>query len=91
MIEVDWEDDTRKVRPVTLAISAEYSVKDLLESIRLLEEEGAPIRSGRIASHQGVYTQHLTAMVDDSQQLERILQRLNAIEGIRAERLLDNT
>ncbi len=91
MIEVDWEDDTRKVRPVTLAISADNSVKELLESIRLLEEEGAPIKSGRIAFHQGMYTQHLTLMVDDTQQLERILQRLNAIEGIRAERVLDTT
>jgi (p)ppGpp synthase/HD superfamily hydrolase len=75
---------------VTLAISARHSVKELLESVRFLEEEGTPITSGRIASRGGVYTQHLTLRVNDSKQLKRILQRLNAIEGIRAERVLES-
>ena len=57
MVEVDWVEDDQKAHPVTLAISASNSLQDLLESIRLLEEEeNIPITSGRIASHQGVYT-----------------------------------
>ncbi len=84
-------DDTQKSQPVTLAIQALDSIKDLLEPIRLLEEEeGTPITSGRITSRRGAYTQHLTLQVDDSKQLKRILQRLNAIEGIRAERVLES-
>jgi GTP diphosphokinase / guanosine-3',5'-bis(diphosphate) 3'-diphosphatase len=88
MVEVDWADDAARGRPVTLAISTRGSMKDLMESISFLEAEGTPITSGRIASRGGVYTQHLTLMVDDSKQLKRILQRLNAIAGIRAERVL---
>jgi GTP pyrophosphokinase len=89
-VEVDWVEETGGERPVTLAISARHSVKELLESVRFLEEEGTPITSGRIASRGGVYTQHLTLRVNDSKQLKRILQRLNAIEGIRAERVLES-
>jgi len=90
MVEVDWAEDTARGRPVTLAISTRSSMKDLLESISFLEAEGTPITSGRIASRHGVYTQHLTLMVSDSKQLKRILQRLNAIAGIRAERVLES-
>ena len=90
-VEVDWVDDTQQSRPVTLAILARGSIKDFLEPIRLLEEEeGIPITSGRITSRGGAYTQHLKLKLDDSKQLKRILQRLNAIEGIRAERVLES-
>lgn len=91
MVEVDWVDETQKSQPVTLAIQARDSIQDLLEPIRLLvEEEGTPITSGRITSSRGAYTQHLTLQVGDSRQLKRILQRLNAIKGIRAERVLES-
>jgi len=91
MVEVDWVEDDLLERPVTLAISAVGSVQDLLETIRILEEEEKmPITSGHIASHRGVYTQQLTLMVSDSRRVQRILQRLNAMEGIRAERVLES-
>jgi GTP diphosphokinase / guanosine-3',5'-bis(diphosphate) 3'-diphosphatase len=90
VVEVDWTEEAARGRPVTVAISTRGTMKDLLESISFLEAEGTPITSGRIASHQGVYTQHLTLMVEDSKQLKRILQRLNAIAGIRAERVLES-
>jgi GTP diphosphokinase / guanosine-3',5'-bis(diphosphate) 3'-diphosphatase len=91
MVEVDWaEEPTARGRPVTLAISTRGSMKDLVESIGFLEAEGTPITSGRIAARKGVYTQHLTVMVEDSKQLKRILQRLNAMAGIRAERVLES-
>jgi len=91
VVEVDWsEAQPVRGRPVTLAISTRGSVKDLLESISFLEAEGTPITSGRMASHKGVCTQHLTVMVNDSKQLKRILQRLNAMAGIRAERVLES-
>ncbi len=91
MVEVDWVEDNQKVRPVTLEISTRKSMKDLLGVIGMLEdEERTPITSGRIASRQGLYVQHLTLMVDDSKKLRRILQRLNAIDGIRAERVLES-
>jgi GTP diphosphokinase / guanosine-3',5'-bis(diphosphate) 3'-diphosphatase len=90
MVEVEWAGDAARGRPVTLAISTRGSMKELLDSISFLEAEGTPITSGRMASHRGVYTQHLTLMVEDSKQLKRILQRLNAIAGIRAERVLES-
>ena len=68
----------------------DVTMKHLLSVIPLLEdEEGTPVTSGRITAKQGVYTQHLTALVADSRQLKRILQRLNAIPGIRAERVFE--
>jgi GTP pyrophosphokinase len=90
MVEVDWAEEPAQGRPVTLAISARGSMKALLASIALLEEEGTPITSSRMAAQQGVYTQHLTLRVDDTKQLRRILQRLNAMEGIRADRVLES-
>ena len=90
IVEVDWADPAGALRPVTLAISTQGSMKGLMESISFLEAEGTPITSGRIATRQGTYTQHLTLMVDDAKQLKRILQRLNAISGIRAERVLES-
>jgi GTP pyrophosphokinase len=90
LVEVSWVDEHRKDRPVTLAISTRKSMKELLSLITLLEDEGTPITSGRITARQGVYTQHLTLRIDDSKHLKRILQRLNAIAGVRAERVLES-
>jgi GTP pyrophosphokinase len=90
VVEVRWADEVSAQRPVTLAIQATTSMKHLLSVIPLLEEEGTPVTSGHIKARQGVYTQHLTLLVNDSRQLKRILQRLNAIAGIRAERVLES-
>ncbi|MDH4248835.1 MAG: RelA/SpoT family protein [Deltaproteobacteria bacterium] len=91
LVDVEWQEDLGKMRPVTLVITTRRSMKDLLHLVALLEEkEGAAITEGRISSRQGEYTQHLTLMIKDSQQLKRVLQRLNAMEGIRAERELDS-
>ncbi|MDH5751792.1 MAG: bifunctional (p)ppGpp synthetase/guanosine-3',5'-bis(diphosphate) 3'-pyrophosphohydrolase [Deltaproteobacteria bacterium] len=91
LIEAEWQDEHRKNRPVTLAISSSNSMKELLSLITMLEDdEGMKISSGRISSRQGMYTQHLTLMAKDSRQLEKVLQRLNAMEGIRAERVLES-
>jgi len=91
MVEVDWSDEeAARGRPVTLAISTRGSIKDLLAPISLLEAEGTPITSSRVVSRHGEFTQHLTLRVDDSRQLKRILQRLNAMAGIRAERVLES-
>ncbi len=88
-VEVEWSEEVGK-RPVNLVIRATTSLKHLVEVVSLLEEEGTAITSGRITSKQGVYTQHLSLLVGDSRQLKRILQRLNAMEGIRAERVLES-
>ncbi|HEX7927131.1 MAG TPA: RelA/SpoT family protein, partial [bacterium] len=90
LVDVHWADEVGAQRPVTLAIRATTSMKHLLSVIPLLEEEGTPVTSGHITAKQGVYTQQLTLLVEDSKQLKRILQRLNAIAGIRAERVLES-
>jgi GTP pyrophosphokinase len=90
VVDAQWADEAGAQRPVTLAIRATTSMKHLLSVIPLLEEEGTPVTSGHITAKQGVYTQQLTLLVEDSRQLKRILQRLNAIAGIRAERVLES-
>jgi len=90
-VQVDWTDEPGKERLVTLAIRTTSSLKRLLDLISLIEEQdGLAIASGRIASKQGVYTQHLTVRVTDARQLKRVLQRLNAMSGVRAERVLES-
>ncbi|MEE8433470.1 MAG: RelA/SpoT family protein [bacterium] len=91
MVEVDWAGELPSAaRPVTIEILSRKSMKDLLESIRFLEDEGIPITSGRMDSKDEAITQQLTLMVEDSKRLERILQRLNAIEGVRAGRVFES-
>jgi guanosine-3',5'-bis(diphosphate) 3'-pyrophosphohydrolase len=90
-VQVDWTDDPGIERLVTLAIRTTSSLKRLLDLVTLIEEQdGLAIASGRIASKQGVYTQHLTVRVTDARQLKRVLQRLNAMAGVRAERVLES-
>lgn len=90
-VEVQWAGEQRKRRPVNLSMTGRKSMKELLNLIGVLEEEEKTlITSGSISSKRGVYTQHFTIMVSDSKQLNRILQRLNAMEGIRAERDLES-
>jgi GTP pyrophosphokinase len=89
-VEVGWADELSGQRPVNLVIRATTSMQHLVSLIPLLErEEGTPVTSGRINSRQGVYTQELTLLVENAKQLKRVLQRLNAIAGIRAERALE--
>ena len=91
VVEVQWVDNTGDLKPVSLAVRATTSMKDLIALVdRLEEEENAPITPGRIIAKQGVYTQHLTLMVGNSKQLDKILTRLNAIEGVSAERILES-
>ena len=91
MVEVDWAGDhPPAARPVTIEILSRKSMKDLLESIRFLEDEGIPIASGRMDLKDEAITQQLTLMVEDTKRLERILQRLNAIEGVRAGRVFES-
>jgi GTP pyrophosphokinase len=91
LVSVQWAEDAGTQRPVKLTIRAATSMKHLLSLIPLLEEEeGAAVTSGHITAKQGVYTQHLTLLIGDSRHLRRILQRLNAIAGIRAERVLES-
>jgi len=90
LVDVHWADEVTGQRPVKLVIRATTSMQHLVSLIPLLEkEEGTPVTSGRINSRQGVYTQELTLLVEDARKLKRVLQRLNAIAGIRAERALD--
>ena len=88
MVEVDWAGEETGPRPVTIAISSKRPMNDLLESVRFLEEEGMTIASGRMSAARGLTTVHLTLMVDDARKLRKILQRLNAIEGMRAVRVV---
>ena len=86
IVDVHWADDVRGERPVTLTIRA-GSMKRLVELIGILEEdEGVRITSGRVASKAGVYTQHLTLVVEDTKHIQRLLSRLNSLEGVQAER-----
>jgi GTP pyrophosphokinase len=90
-VQVDWADASGGEKLVTLSIRTTDSLKRLLELVSLVEEqEGLAIASGRIASKQGVYTQHLTVRVTDARALKRVLQRLNAIAGVRAESVLES-
>jgi len=91
VVKVDWVDENRKERPVNLMISTDTSMKELVNLISLLEEEeGTPTTSGKITAKKGVYTQYLTLKVRDTKQLKRILNRLNGMDGIYAERVLDS-
>jgi guanosine-3',5'-bis(diphosphate) 3'-pyrophosphohydrolase len=88
---VEWADEAARERLVTIAIRTSSSMTRLVELVSLIEQEdGLTIASGRIASRQGVYTQHLTIRVRDAKRLERMLQRLNAMAGVRAERVLES-
>jgi (p)ppGpp synthase/HD superfamily hydrolase len=90
-VQVEWADPGTEERLVTLAIRTTDSMTRLLELVTLVEQQkGLSIASGRIASKQGVYTQHLTVRVSDPRQLKRVLQRLNAVAGVRAERVLES-
>jgi GTP pyrophosphokinase len=87
VVEVQWVDNSDGLKPVSLAVRATTSMQELISLVdRLEEEEDAPITPGRITARRGVYTQHLTLMVGSSKQLDKILSRLNAMEGISAER-----
>lgn len=89
-VEVDWASDFQAAaRPVTVEIRSGKSMQDLLESIRFLEDDGIPITSSHMDSGKGAITQRLTLMVEDTKRLRTILQRLNAIEGVRAERAFE--
>jgi len=90
VVDAEWVETGRTQRPVTLVITAATSIRHLMDLTGSLEEEGMQIASGRIDSAKGLYTQHLTLMVSDSGQIDRVLQRLNATEGIRASRALDS-
>ena len=91
VVDVQWVENSGKLKPVSLAVRATTSMQDLISLVdRLEEEEDAAITPGRIIARQGVYTQHLTLMVSSSKQLEKILSRLNAMEGISAERNLES-
>jgi GTP pyrophosphokinase len=90
-VQVEWAESGTEERLVTLAIRTTDSMSRLLELVTLVEQQkGLSIASGRIASKQGVYTQHLTVRVSDPRQLKRVLQRLNAVAGVRAERVLES-
>ena len=84
ILEVQWVENSEGLKPVSLAVQATTSMKDLILLINQLEED-APITPGKIISRQGVYTQHLTMMVDNPKKLNKILARLNAMEGISAQ------
>ena len=89
-VHVEWSDGTQE-RLVTLAIRTNSSMTRLVELVSMIEqEEGLTITSGRISSKQGTYTQHLTVRVQDAKQIKRLLQRLNAFTGVRAERVLES-
>jgi GTP diphosphokinase / guanosine-3',5'-bis(diphosphate) 3'-diphosphatase len=89
-VQVEWADSGQE-KLVTLAIRTTSSMTRLIELVSVIEEQaGLAIVSGRIASKQGVYTQHLTVRVSDARVLNRILQRLNAMAGVRAERVLES-
>jgi GTP pyrophosphokinase len=89
-VNVEWSDGTQE-KLVTLAIRTSSSMTRLVELVSLIEaQEGLSIASGRISSKQGVYTQHLTLRVQDAKQIKRLLQRLNAFAGVRAERVLES-
>ncbi len=91
VVDVEWVKQSADMSPVTLAVRATTSMKDLIRLVDELEEtEGAPVTPGRINAKQGVYTQVLTLMVGSTKQLEGILSRLNAREGISAERILES-
>ena len=91
IVEVEWVESYRELKPVTLAVKATTSMKDLIAQVEKLEEEGSlPITPGRIISRRGVYTQHVTLMVGDERQLDRIVSRLNARKGISAARILES-
>ncbi|MBI3994194.1 MAG: bifunctional (p)ppGpp synthetase/guanosine-3',5'-bis(diphosphate) 3'-pyrophosphohydrolase [Candidatus Lambdaproteobacteria bacterium] len=91
IVDVHWADDVHGERPVTLTIRA-GTMKRLVELIGLLEEEeGVRITSGRVASKGGVYIQHLTLVVEDAKHIQRLLSRLNNLEGVQAERDLEKS
>jgi GTP pyrophosphokinase len=91
VVDAEWVEDFRELRPVGLAVRATTSMKDLIALVERLEEESiAPITPGRITSRKGVYTQHLTLMVGDSRQLDKLISRLNARKGISAERVRES-
>ena len=90
VVDAGWVASDRELHPVTLAVRATTSMKDLIALVDKLEEEGgALITPGRIVSRRGIYTQHLTLMVGDSRQLNKIISRLNARKGISAELTLE--
>jgi len=90
-VHVEWAEGAAAERRVALAIRTTSSMTRLLELVALVERhEGLSILSGRIAARNGVYTQHLTLRVSDARQLKRLLQRLNALAGVKAERVLES-
>ena len=91
LVSVEWNENFKGARPVTLVISAHRSMKEMLAMITSLEEEEkTSVTSGQINSKRGLVTQQLTLMVSDSKQLKRILHRLNNLEGVQADRGLDS-
>jgi len=91
MVDVSWVDEDQREQPVTLAIRSRKSMKELLNLINILEdEEKMHITAGHIVAQGSVYTQHLTMLVSNAQRIEQILQRLNTMEGIRAERVFES-
>ncbi|MCZ6556194.1 MAG: RelA/SpoT family protein [SAR324 cluster bacterium] len=90
LVDAEWVETNGDMNPVRLAVHATTSISDLTSLIDELEQENiAPITPGRITAKQGVYTQRLTLMVGNAKQVERIITRLNARKGIRAERILE--
>jgi GTP pyrophosphokinase len=88
-VDVEWAEDYRKQRPVTLMIEAP-DMQSLVRLIGMLEgEEKAKITAGRVIARNRRYTQHLTLLVNDAKQLKHLLQRLNREPGVQAERTLD--
>jgi GTP pyrophosphokinase len=78
-------------RAIQLVVSADKSRKGLARVVRLLEREGAPIEAAAVVSSDGSReVERLTVRVGDDAQAARILQRLNAMTGVRAVRELES-
>ena len=66
-------------------------MRETLSSIAIIEEENAEISSGRMQSRRGTNTHQMTLLVENHEQVQRILKRLNAVEGMKARRILETS
>ncbi|MDH4225551.1 MAG: RelA/SpoT family protein, partial [Deltaproteobacteria bacterium] len=86
LVEVEWVGENSRRMPFNLVVHSAASAKALPRVGKLLEEEGTAIQSGTITTQKGFNTQRFTVLVNNTSDIRQILQRLNALEGIRAER-----
>jgi len=88
LLDADWVGGALSEVPLHLEIRVEQGTKGLVQVAALLDELGAPIHNTTLSQMDGIQLQRITVMVAESSMVERILQRLNALEGIRARRTL---